>query len=81
MGSITEHADNIPTYPPSLPVPNVQEMVLRTLLKVPGRYIRNEKDMQKKTEMPYLSSQVPVIDLSLLPKGNKELMRLDSACE
>ena len=72
MGSITEQGDDIPTYPPSLQVPNVQEMVLKDPLDVPERYIRNEEEMQTKTDLSHLSSQVPVIDLSLLSNGDKE---------
>ncbi|XP_062094336.1 oxoglutarate-dependent flavonoid 7-O-demethylase 1-like [Humulus lupulus] len=80
MGSTTE--DSIPTYPPSLPVPNVQEMVWKDPLKVPERYIRNEEEMHTKPELSHLSSQVPVIDLSLLSNGNKEeLLKLDLACK
>ncbi|PON90836.1 Oxoglutarate/iron-dependent dioxygenase [Trema orientale] len=82
MGSITEQVDNIPTYPPSLQVPNVQEMVLKDPLEVPERYIRNEEEMQTKTDSSHLSSQVPVIDLSLLSNGDKEeLMKFELACE
>ncbi|PON90837.1 Isopenicillin N synthase [Trema orientale] len=82
MRSITEDADGIPSYPPSLPAPNVQEMVLKDPLKVPERYTRNEEEMQKKAEMSHLSFQIPLIDLSLLSEGNKEeLTKLDSACE
>ncbi|KAF4369776.1 hypothetical protein F8388_011042 [Cannabis sativa] len=73
--------DNKPTYPPSLQVPNVQEMVLKDPLKVPERYLRNEKEMHARPDLSYLSSQVPVIDVSLLSNGDKEeLLKLDLAC-
>lgn len=82
MGSITEQEEDIPSYASSLPVPNVQEMVIKDPLQVSERYIRNEQEMQNKLNMSHLSSEVPVIDLSLLSKGNKEeLMKLDLACK
>ncbi|EXC14806.1 Protein SRG1 [Morus notabilis] len=82
MGSITEQEDDIPTYAPSLQVPSVQEMVMKDPLQVPERYIRNEEEMQKKLDMFHLSSQVPIIDLSLLSKGDEEeLVKLDLACK
>lgn len=82
MGSITEQEDDVPTYAPSLQVPSVQEMVMKDPLQVPERYIRNEEEMQKKLDTSHLSSQVPIIDLSLLSKGDEEeLVKVDLACK
>ena len=82
MGSTSEQAKNIPVYPSYLPVANVQEMVSKDPLLVPQRYIRSEEEMKRKIDLSHFSSQVPVIDLSLLSKGNKEeLTKLDLACQ
>ncbi|KAK2414367.1 protein SRG1 [Trifolium repens] len=67
---------------PSLPVPNVQEMVKINPLQVPKRYVRNQEEMEKENYMPQLSSEIPVIDLILLSNGNlEELQKLDIACK
>ena len=83
MGSINEEQENeIPTYGSSLAVPNVQEMVMKDPLQVPQRYIRNEEEMEKEADLSHLSSEIPVIDLSLLSSGDKdELMKFDMACK
>ena len=47
-------------------VPNFQEMVRKDPLEVPGKYIRSQEEMEKVNFMPQLSSEIPVIDLSLL---------------
>ncbi|KAJ0027586.1 hypothetical protein Pint_35390 [Pistacia integerrima] len=78
---ITENMD-APTYAPSLPVPNVQEMVRKEPLQVPGRYIRNQEERLQMDDMSHLSSPIPVIDLSLLSTGDvEELNKLDLACK
>jgi hypothetical protein len=70
------------TFCPSLPVPNVQEMVKINPLQVPKRYVRNQEEMEKENYMPQLSSEIPVIDLTLLSNGNlEELQKLDIACK
>jgi hypothetical protein len=70
------------TFCPSLPVPNVQEMVKINPLQVPKRYVRNQEEMEKENYMPQLSSEIPVIDLILLSNGNlEELQKLDLACK
>ena len=83
MGSnetVVEEQD-IPTYASSLPVPNVQEMVREDPLNVPERYIRDQEEMLKTTDKIHLSSEVPIIDLSMLSNANKdELKKLDLAC-
>ncbi|PNY10970.1 protein SRG1-like, partial [Trifolium pratense] len=74
--------EEAPTYAPSIPVPNVQEMVKKNPLQVPKRYIRNQEEMEKVNYMPQLSSEIPAIDLTLLSNGNvEELHKLDIACK
>ncbi|MBA0872539.1 hypothetical protein Goshw_015801 [Gossypium schwendimanii] len=83
MGSNGTFLDNeeAPTYAPSVPVPNVQELVRKDPLQVPQRYVREVEDRPKDTDTSYLSSVIPVIDLSLLFMGNnEELTKLDRAC-
>jgi len=81
------HKDNIemekaPTYAPSLPVPNVQEMVKMNPLEVPTKYVRNEEEIEKVNYMPQLSSEIPVIDFTLLSNGSmEELLKLEIACK
>ncbi|MED6106679.1 hypothetical protein PIB30_006623 [Stylosanthes scabra] len=71
-----------PTYASSLPVPNVQEMVKNNPLEVPERYIRTTQELEKVNCLTHLSSQIPVIDFSLLSSGNsEELLNLDIACK
>ena len=80
--NIAEAAEgqNAPTYGSSIPVPNVQEMVRMNPMQVPERYIRNQEDMPKTTDMTHLSREIPTIDLSLLSNGHrKELKRLELA--
>lgn len=70
----------MPTHAPSLPVPNVQEMVRRDPLHLPERYARNHEEMQNNIDNHHLSFEIHVIDLSLLSKGGKEeLKKLDLA--
>ncbi|KAI4354532.1 hypothetical protein L6164_003385 [Bauhinia variegata] len=74
--------EEAPTYAPSIPVPNVQEMVKKEPWQVPQRYVRSQEEMDKVIDMSHLSSEIPVIDLSLLSCGNKEeLLKLDVACK
>lgn len=86
MGSVTDDSiiENVdaPIYAPSVPVPNVQEMVKKDPLHVPERYVRNQEDGPLTNDMSHLSSEIPVIDLSLLSAGdNEELNKLDLACK
>ncbi|XVF55246.1 hypothetical protein PTKIN_Ptkin06aG0021800 [Pterospermum kingtungense] len=85
MGSNETFAENEEapqTYAPSIPVPNVQELVRKDPLQVPQRYVRDLENRPKDTDMSHLSSLVPVIDLSLLLMGNEEeLNKLDFACQ
>ncbi|CAI8612670.1 unnamed protein product [Vicia faba] len=74
--------DEAPIFAPSLPVPNVQEMVKMNPFQVPIRYMRNQEEMEKVNYMPHLSSDIPVIDLTLISNGNiKEMQKLDIACK
>ncbi|KAM5560169.1 protein SRG1-like [Rosa sericea] len=74
---------NSALYAPCPSLPNVQEMVRTDPFQVPEKYIRNETDITKDADLcPHLSSEVPIIDLSLLSKGHKEeLTKLDQACK
>ena len=61
----------------SLPVDSVQEIVRNDPMNIPERYVRSSKD----AVLPHLSSEIPIIDLSLLAKGDdNELRKLDMAC-
>lgn len=86
MGSIVcetpfDQEQTAPTFVGSLEVPNVQEIVRENSLSVPQIYIRDQFDMQKATDITHLSTDIPVIDLSLLSDDNaEELKRLDQAC-
>ncbi|XP_019191662.1 PREDICTED: protein SRG1-like [Ipomoea nil] len=64
----------------SLAVPSVQEIVRNDGKDVPERYIQNEEDRPKASEISLLSSQIPIINLSLLDNGDEdELRKLDFA--
>lgn len=79
---VSTYIDEVPTYASHVPVPNVQETVRNNPLKVPERYVRSEEEIQKVLYMPQLSSQVPIIDFTLLSHGNKdEILKLDIACK
>lgn len=79
--TVVENVD-APTYVPSIPVPNVQELVRKDPVHVPERYVRNQEDRTQVNEIPHLSSEIPVVDLSLLSTGDvKELNKLDLACK
>ena len=84
MGSNETFTENeeAPTYAPSIPVPNVQELVRKDPFQVPQRYVKDLENRPKDTDMSHLSSLIPVIDLSLLLTGNdEELNKLDLACQ
>ncbi|XP_057434353.1 oxoglutarate-dependent flavonoid 7-O-demethylase 1-like isoform X2 [Lotus japonicus] len=71
-----------PSLAPSLPVPNVQEMVKNNQLQIPERYIRSPQEIEKVNYLPHLSSDIPIIDLTLLSNGDtEELSKLDIACK
>ncbi|XP_062002803.1 oxoglutarate-dependent flavonoid 7-O-demethylase 1-like [Rosa rugosa] len=73
-----------PTFAPSLPVPNVQEIVRTDPLQVPERYLRDQEAIpeNKGHTTSDLSTEIPIIDFPLLSKGNKEeLDKLDMACQ
>ncbi|XP_074339879.1 protein LATERAL BRANCHING OXIDOREDUCTASE 1-like [Apium graveolens] len=86
MGSIVcetpfDQEQTAPTFVGSLEVPNVQEIVRDNSSSVPQIYVRDQCDMPKATEITHLSTDIPVIDLSLLSDDNiEELERLDQAC-
>ncbi|KAG9454597.1 hypothetical protein H6P81_007501 [Aristolochia fimbriata] len=66
----------------SIPVESVQELVRRDSSYIPERYIRNEDAHSQYPHISPLSSQIPVIDLSLLQSGDEsELKRLDTALQ
>ncbi|KAK7350299.1 hypothetical protein VNO77_08742 [Canavalia gladiata] len=72
--------EEAPTFAPCVPVPNVQEMVRKNPLQVPERYVRSEEEVEKGNYKPHLSSEIAVIDFTLLSEGNKdELLKLDIA--
>ncbi|KAG5009832.1 hypothetical protein JHK87_018347 [Glycine soja] len=74
---LVSEMEEAPTFASSIPVPNVQEMVMNDPLQ-PERYVRSQEDFEKVNHMPQLSSEVPVIDLAPLLRGNKEeLLKLD----
>ncbi|XP_038688610.1 protein SRG1-like [Tripterygium wilfordii] len=74
--------DYVPTYALSIPVPNVQELARNDPLQVPDRYVQKQEDRPQEIDFCYLSSDIPVIDLSLLSNGDEEqLKKLDKACK
>lgn len=80
MGTIQEVQ---PTgFGSSLPVPSVQEIVRNDAQDVPHRFIKNIDDRPKSCEVSPISDRIPVIDLSLLSKGDEgERRKLDVACQ
>ncbi|KAB2622109.1 protein SRG1-like [Pyrus ussuriensis x Pyrus communis] len=67
-------------------VPNVQELVRNDPLQVPESFLignEEEEDKLQSTADKYNpSSEIPIIDLSLLSRGSEEeLHKLDKACE
>lgn len=67
----------------SLPVPSVQEIVRNDPLRVPEKYIQEQKDRPLDSEFYFPAlSEIPIINFSLLANGDEdELQRLDSACK
>ncbi|KAH9702302.1 Fe2OG dioxygenase domain-containing protein [Citrus sinensis] len=67
----------------SLPVPSVQEIVRNDSLCVPERYIQERQNRPDyHSEVSYASSEIPVINMSLLANGDKdELRKFDIACK
>jgi len=74
--------EEAPHFSPSLLVPNVQEMVKMNPFQVPTKYVRKQEEMEKVNDMPQLSSEIPVIDFTLLSDGSmEELLKLQIACK
>ncbi|XP_027337793.1 protein SRG1-like [Abrus precatorius] len=72
--------EEAPSYATCVSVPNVQEMVRKNPLQVPKRYVRSEGEVERGNYMSHLSSEIPVIDFTLLSSGNKEeFLKLDMA--
>ena len=66
----------------SLPVPSVQEMVKNDSEFVPERYIQDCKDRPNELNVCFDSSDIPIIDFSLLINDDQdELNKLDFACK
>ena len=66
----------------SLPVPSVQEMVRNYPESVPERYIQEHKDKPVVPDIQPASFDIPIIDFSLLAKGEEdEIRKLDLACK
>ncbi|XP_022764520.1 protein SRG1-like [Durio zibethinus] len=63
-------------------VPSVQEIVRNDSQSVPERYIQEQKDRPLISENLLASLEIPVIDFSLLAKGDEdEIQKLDLACK
>ncbi|KAL9388766.1 hypothetical protein Peur_017371 [Populus x canadensis] len=74
--------DEVLGWGKSLPVPSVQEMVRKDSQCVPERYIQEHKDRPVETEICPTSSEIPVINFSLLVNGDEdERRKLDLACK
>ncbi|XP_028791667.1 S-norcoclaurine synthase 1-like, partial [Neltuma alba] len=66
----------------SLPVPRVQEIVKNDAHNVPHRYIRDQEERPVLDQLLPISSEIPVLDFSLLAKRDQhEQKKLDSACK
>lgn len=80
MGTLQE--DEGLGYGSSLPVPSVQEIVRNDAKNIPERYIKNLEDRPKTFDICPVSEDIPIIDLSLLAKGDEdERRKLDVACQ
>ncbi|KAH6805669.1 hypothetical protein C2S51_030500 [Perilla frutescens var. frutescens] len=80
MGTMQE--DEGLGYGSSLPVPSVQEIVRNDAQNIPERYIKNLDERPKASDISSISDDIPVIDLSLLVKGDEdERSKLDAACQ
>ena len=78
-GSPEDHGSN---WGKSLPVPSVQEMVRDDPESVPERYIQEHKDKPVVPDIQPASFDIPIIDFSLLAKGEEdEIRKLDLACK
>ncbi|CAK7325728.1 unnamed protein product [Dovyalis caffra] len=79
-GAIQE--DDVRVWGKSLPVSSVQEMVRKDSQSLPERYIQENKDRPVDTELSPASSEIPIINFSLLVNGDKnERRKLDFACK
>ncbi|XP_027925525.1 protein SRG1-like [Vigna unguiculata] len=79
---LATEVEESPSFPPSISLDNVQEMVRNNPFQVPERYLASQEELEKANYMPHLSSEIPVINLELLLNGNKEeLLKLDVACK
>ncbi|OMO96778.1 Oxoglutarate/iron-dependent dioxygenase [Corchorus olitorius] len=66
----------------SLPVPSIQEIVRNDPQAVPERFIQEHKDRPVFLDIAPVSFNVPIIDFSLLAKGDEdETRKLDFACK
>ncbi|XP_024466104.2 S-norcoclaurine synthase 1 isoform X2 [Populus trichocarpa] len=74
--------DEVPTWGKSLPVPSVQEMVRKDHQFLSERYIQEHKDRAVATNLSPTTSEIPIINFSLLINGDKdERRKLDTACK
>ncbi|XWS07731.1 hypothetical protein CRYUN_Cryun41cG0015400 [Craigia yunnanensis] len=65
----------------SLPVHSVQEIVRNDSQSVPERCIQEQKDRPLVSDIFPASLEIPIIDFSLLAKGEEhERKKLDLAC-
>ena len=65
-----------------MPVQSVQEIVRNDSQSVPARYIQEHKNRPLVTEIFDASLEIPIIDFSLLAKGDEhERRKLDLACK
>ncbi|GAU35150.1 hypothetical protein TSUD_217830 [Trifolium subterraneum] len=67
----------------SLTVPSVQELVKKSITKVPERYIQQNQEPPHVVSSIISLPQVPVIDLNklLTEEDGNELEKLDHACK
>lgn len=78
----TEQEDEGLGYGSSLPVPSVQEIVRKDAKNIPERYVKNIEDRPKTGDVSCISQDIPIIDFSLLVKGDEdERTKLDVACK
>ncbi|KAH7675110.1 (S)-norcoclaurine synthase protein [Dioscorea alata] len=81
MGVDNGDHEEVPSWGTSLPVECVQEIVRKDPSNVPEKYIHDFDYTQTDVVLTHLSSDIPVIDLSLLSNGDEiELQKLDLAC-
>ncbi|XP_022764519.1 protein SRG1-like [Durio zibethinus] len=66
----------------SLPVPSIQDIVRNDFQSVPERYIHENMDRPQVPDNLLASLEIPIIDFSLLTKGDEdEIRKLDFACK